>query len=444
MQRRRKLAAELFEKQAEIEKTEQAISEVEFQEQTKVMGGFQALITVLSPKGGTLRLSYNVNGVRWQPHYRVHGSTESKELSVVLGATIFQNSGEPWKDITLSLATSARQTEAAGPVLTPLRVYANDSKSGQSSSSQSVLPNEPQWRDPEFVARSFRLNQRAAMRQIKEITSPTEVQRQIADDAGQSVTDEVYVIDAPVSLESHNDPQGVLIFSETMEAEIYRVVTPLLSSFAHREALVMNESGHDLIAGPADVYLDENFVGQTRLPPTANGQTVRLGFGTDRQLRSRRELLSRTDSIKGGNRISKLQYRLVVSNFHKTPTKIRLEDRIPVATKDDSINVSLSETEEKRLSPDKLYQRLQRPTGILRWDIEVPARAFGSEAYDHEYEFSIELDRSKKISNKLITSVQARTCNLRNQIWMPLAEVAASAEEEVVVAAWEAAGCFNE
>ena len=365
------------------------------------MGGFQALISVLSPNGGTLRLSYNVNGVHWQPHYRVHGSTKSKELSVVLGATIFQNSGEQWENVILSLATSARQTEAAGPLLTPLRVYATDAKSGRSSSNQAVLPENPHWRGPKSFARSLRLNLRAAVRQIDEMTSSIEVQRRIADDAGQSVTDEVYVIDSPVSLDSHDDPQGVLIFSETMEAEIYRVVTPLLSSFAHREALVMNESGHDLISGAADVYLDQNFVGQIELPPTANGQTVRLGFGADRQLRTRRELLSRTDSIKGGNRISTLQYRLVVSNFHKTPTKIRLQDRIPIATKDDSINVSLPETEAERLSSDKLYQRLQRPTGILRWDLEIPAKAFGSDAYDHEYQFSIELDRSKTISNKL-------------------------------------------
>ena len=174
-------------------------------------------------------------------------------------------------------------------------------------------------------------------------------------------------------------------------------MTPLLSSFAFREALLLNDTGQTLIAGPADVYQENVFVGRIFMPPTAAGQKVTVGFGTDRQVRSRRELLQRDDAIRGGNRQSSLKYRLVVSNFHEKPVKIRLLDRIPIAAKDDSITVTLPSSETERLSKDPLYMRMQRPTGILRWDLDIPEKRFGSEAFDHEYEYSVELDRQQTI-----------------------------------------------
>jgi uncharacterized protein (TIGR02231 family) len=201
-------------------------------------------------------------------------------------------------------------------------------------------------------------------------------------------------------LDSHAQPQTVAILRTTVQGELYRVVTPLLSSFAFREAALVNESGQSLIAGSADVYLENKFVGRVQLPPTAAGQKLTIGFGNDRQVRTRRELLSRDEVIKGGNRRSELVYRLVVSNYHDALVAIRLLDRIPIAAKDDSINLTLSADETKRLSDDPLYQRMQRPTGILRWDIDVPGKRFGSEAFDHEYGYSIEHDREQTLVSK--------------------------------------------
>ena len=49
---------------------------------------------------------------------------------------------------------------------------------------------------------------------------------------------------------------------------------------------------------------------------------------------------------------------------------------------------------------------MQRPTGVLRWDLQIPAKSFGSDAFDHEYCYSIELDRQQTIvSNDLTESL---------------------------------------
>ena len=246
------------------------------------------------------------------------------------------------------------------------------------------------------MQRNLRLNLNASRRQVSELTKAAEVQRQLADDA-TAVTDEAYVIEGAVTIPSRPQLQTINILSEEIDGELNRVVTPLLSSFAFREAKLMNASGRHLISGSAKVYLNGAYVGKTTLPPTAAGQRLVIGLGTDRKIRTRRELLSRDETIQGGNRSTALKYRLVVSNYHERDIDIQLVDRIPVAAKDGSINVSLDGEAAEALSDDKLYRRMQRPTGVLRWDLAIPAKRFGSEAFDHEYQYSIEMDRQQTI-----------------------------------------------
>lgn len=416
MQRRRKLAEELYLQKDKIDDLNVELTRLQKTPRPKavVQATYDALLAVQSPNGGSLRLTYNVNQVGWTPRYMIRGSNANAEakFEIDLGAMIVQNSGEAWEDVQLSLATSTPNTRASGPLLTPLRVNAVEGPHNASHSGgfakQLTSQQSSQWLDTLAVAQNVQLNTDAGLRQIDELVSTGEVQRNVAADASAFTTDETYSIGDKVSLASRQNPQTVSILTKQLKGEMYRTATPLLSSFAFRSASLVNDSGQNLIAGPADVYLESKFVGRVQLPPTALGQKITVGFGADRQVRTRRELLSRGESIKGGNRRTDLKYRLVISNYHETPVAIRLLDRIPIAAQDNSINLTLTADENKRLSADPLYQRMERPTGILRWDIEIPAKRFGSEAFDHEYAYTIELDRQQTIvSNELIQRTES-------------------------------------
>lgn len=50
------------------------------------------------------------------------------------------------------------------------------------------------------------------------------------------------------------------------------------------------------------------------------------------------------------------------------------------------------------LSDDKLYVRREQPKGILRWEIDVPAEASGETARIVEYGYTIEYDRSFRLT----------------------------------------------
>lgn len=417
MERRRRLAAELLQTEAEIEQLQKDIAQNE-QQQNKLTSGnvkatFEALVSVDSPGGGTMRLVYDVENVHWMPRYTVRSAdpghnrpdendpeeNQQRKFSLQLNAVLVQDSGESWNDVSVTLSTSTPERHAARPLLTPLRVQAvyDGEHPIPMDEADDLHANLPEWLDQEVLQRNAHLNSVANQRQVNELTSAAEVQRKLAEDAGDDLSDETYQIENQMNIESHPQLQTIALLSVELQGKMHHVVTPLLSSFAFREAELTNSTGRNLIAGDADVYLDGVFVGRTTLPPTAASQRLTVGFGTDRQVRTRRELMSRDETLQGGNRRSTLKHRLVISNYHERPIDIRLLDRIPIAAKDGSISVDLDASSAAALSDDPLYVRMQRPTGVLRWDLQIPAKRFGSKTFDHEYSYSIELDRQQTI-----------------------------------------------
>ena len=373
---------------------------------------------------GMVRLSYRVNGCGWTPQYTIHGELGSEKFQLRYGALVTQTSGEAWEAVNLVLSTASASLNSAGPVLTPFRV----STSGGSYPSNAVqqqakapslgsgmdlklqfqnlksLQNQAEVRaendgyQPARKRRDLALNSLAGQIQHLELMANADSARSLAPDASEEVSTQTYVIPKPVSLNSRRDQQLVQITDSELPGEMYHVATPLLSSYAYREAALRNTESIGLMSGAASVYLDGRFVGQTTVPATASGQRLIVGFGADQQIRTRRELLKKTDQVYGGNRRQEFNYRLVVANFKAEPVTVRVLDRIPLAKEAQTVSVKL-DAPERPLSDDAMYLRIQRPGGILRWDAEIPAASFGGDAYDIDYNYSVEFDRNRLLAS---------------------------------------------
>lgn len=410
MQRRRSLAKEMHAARRDLQLKQRDVEE--FMRQTNrdakpaTAPTFDVVLTVDAPAGGLLRLSYWVDEVSWEPNYTIHATSAPEAVDqfvVQLDGNLTQKSGEDWKDVALAFCTGVPDLQANGPLLAPLRVSVDDN---QASGADAMAefgrvggPSQtlPAWEDPASWQRNLTLNTAAAGRQVFEINRQQSVQRELAEDANNNLTDETYRVSGRIDVTGNTNEQALTIFRINVSSPIYRVVTPLLSSFAYREAALSNQIGQNLVGGDATVFLDGRFVGRTTLPPTAAGGEFAVGLGADRQVRTRRELMTRSASIKGGNRLSKLEYRLVISNYHSNEIKIRLYDRVPISSDAGTVNVVTDSATLGTLSDDAKYRRMQRPTGILRWDLAIPAKRFGSDAYDHHYSYTVEVDRTRSV-----------------------------------------------
>ncbi|NUQ00304.1 MAG: DUF4139 domain-containing protein, partial [Armatimonadetes bacterium] len=236
----------------------------------------------------------------------------------------------------------------------------------------------------------------AAQLQRLELTAADEAIRGSRRAGGDSESLAVdYPMPGQVSLQSRNDQQMFRIAAVELQPSFHYSAVPLLSDFVYRAVEARNTSPLALLPGPYSAYVEGVFAGRGQLPLTASGQGLALGFGTESRLRVTRVLEEKQTAIRGGNKQLRYTYRFRLQNFMDRPATVRVWDRLP-QTPSEQVTVALVEPGAK-LSEDPLYQEIERPRGLLRWDIEVPAGASGAQAKSFAYTFQLEFDKNYDI-----------------------------------------------
>lgn len=381
-------------------------------------------VDVGSDSGGTLRVRYLAGNATWSPSYNVRRDAGGDLVTVEYNASIQQMTGEDWNDVRMTLSTATPALAAMAPTLEPLVLtlrppaemqqalgggdYQARRKSLESSkldidNRRAQLGNLSAQSQTEAVLGNAllerELNEVAGQIQVLELTTRGTVsggrdrdgRREDAFDEGLSVT---YELASTTTLPSRSDRQLVQIAAIPMQAEFYKTAIPVLTPYVYDEAQVVNTGNLVLLAGPVAAYAGGEFVGHGEMPTVSVGEDFTVGFGIDSSLRTRRELLSRSDRIQGGNRVVDLRYALVVENFGQEPAEVRLHDRLPHLP-EHAVRLT-PDTGDHALSDDPDYLRNQRPQGILRWDIAVPpTRADGETRID--YEVRLEYDKEMEL-----------------------------------------------
>ena len=372
----------------------------------------EAVLFVESRGDGEIRLRYLVNGATWEPSYTVDTDASRTGVEVEYFAAIHQMSGEDWGDVQMTLSTATPSLAARAPTLEPLRVALTSGVPMPSGAEADSLRDSYRMRkmQAEQQREQFagvrisgeagqnqrldrELNELSANLWVLEAASAGRMDRrelgEVDSGPGISVT---YEVEQRTSLPSRADRQQVRIASLVMPGNFYKVAAPDLSSQVFDEAMVTNDSDVVLLAGPVSTHSDGRFVGYGDMPMVAAGESFIVGFGIDTSLRASRELVGRTESVQGGNRVAELTFALTLQNFGDRPADVRLMDRLPTSEGAD-IRVILSPDAESALSQDRDYQREARKKGILRWDVTVAPGAVGERTLVREFGVRIEHDR---------------------------------------------------
>lgn len=380
------------------------------------------LLTGDAKPGEPLRLRYLVDDATWEPSYTLAAETSGAHDSMNLKyfASIRQMSGEDWSNVSMVLSTATPSLVAAPPILAPMpitlasapaqafasyddarrelfnqqrkserdRAMNSPARGGGDGQASAEAPGEKDLADKS-------LNKVAGQMQVLDILAAGRVERghrpaSAPSEEGLSVT---YGVEGKASLPSRSDQQMVEISGSKIPATFTKIAMPVLTQYVYDQATGMNTSGTVYLAGPTTSYVDGAFVGGGVLPTTAAGEGITAGFGIDSSLRTRRELLTRGESVQGGNRVIELTYRLTVENFGSGAAPVRLLDRLPkpdAGRSDVTVKLVRSGPE---LSSDADYLATQSKEGILRWDLVVPAGAAGRQATVVEYTFRLEYDK---------------------------------------------------
>lgn len=363
----------------------------------------------------TLRLNYLVAQASWQPMYNLRCDGKGRQVALEYNALVQQMSGEDWNGVKLTLSTASPSMLAEAPLLTPLWVAlrAGPAKGAQpvagvvyrgQREAETGLRQAMRQRAAQAggkpggrVEGDWGLNTWANRLQMLDLTAGRDVL--LAGGAPEAADEALSVnYDLPGSLTvaSRSDQQMIQIASLKLQGEFYYLAVPMLTSYVYQQADIVNTSDVALLSGPVNSYVAGQFMGSGRIPMVAKGQRFTVGFGVDSQLRAARELADKADRIQGGNRELTFKYRLLIANYKDEKVQVRLMDRIP-DPKGADVRVTLISPGEP-LTQDKVYLRTIRRMGILRWQIDVPAKAAGATAKTLEYEFKMEFDRNMRVA----------------------------------------------
>lgn len=315
-------------------------------------------VTVLleAAKAGdfALDLSYTVRNARWTPTYVVRALPDTGEAELALSAVVQQKSGESWEGVRMALSTSSPALDSKPAELQPwlLDIWV-----------------------PRPIARSYdRAEEGAKMmmaaRPAAEAPTPppppapreAEVETADVAESGLHVN---FEIKRTVDVPSDGAPHKLPIDAPTVKAAFDYAAVPQSREAAYLRGGLTNTLAYPLLAGPADLFIGQDFVGAMSLPFTAAGDEAKLFFGEDGQIRVETEQVKREKS--GGGLLSKteklrLVRRITVQNLRKVPVTVDVADRLPV-----SQNAKI-EVKDVSLSPAPAKKG---DNGLLNWTVSL-------------------------------------------------------------------------
>ncbi len=105
-------ARDLTDLQDELKRARQALAALVPEREDRAM--LAVSVRSDTPAEGTLTVTYNIYQAGWQPVYDLRLARDTGALDIERGALIYQDTGENWADVALTLST-ARPTEQTEP-----------------------------------------------------------------------------------------------------------------------------------------------------------------------------------------------------------------------------------------------------------------------------------------------------------------------------------------
>jgi uncharacterized protein (TIGR02231 family) len=371
---------DIQQQQQQLDKQLQALqSQLKQQKTPHNLENFQINVAIEPAGAGEFQLevTYMVNRATWKPLYDLRVQRQDREIQLSYLAEITQTSGEDWTDVNLNLSTAKPGLGSIPPKLNPWYLYVSPPPEIRSKRSESLAsPPAPLMAylgsADDFEESSMVEQERGGF-----------VEDYVAESSRAEVSQQGSVVTFQLgdgsNIPSDGTPHKVTVLYDRFPCEFTYLAMPRLVSFAYLQTKAKNHpTGATLLAGKANIFQDEMFVGTTQLENIAPGQEFKLNLGIDEGLNIERELVERQVDKKflGGQRRISYAYRLAIANLLKQPVQLELNEQIP-HSRNEQIKVKLTKS-----TPSIPLGELSR----LTWELNLATES-KTEVY---YQFTIE------------------------------------------------------
>lgn len=295
----------------------------------------------------TLKLVYLVDNSGWNPYYDLRVANISDPVLLFLKANVVNNTGLDWKGVRLSLSTANNAGSVDCPMLMPLYADVPQTISEVAigfSRSNTMRPPTP------AAAGADSRDMREQSRSAAEMT---------VTEQGELALD--FIIALPYDIPADGKEHQVDILQQPLQGEFRHFAVPKLD----RDAFLVMYIRQDLLRGPANVYFEGAFVGQTFINTDNPADSMRISLGRDPKVLLQRVQAAEFSSrqVIGPNVTQRVAFDITVRNNKREAVSIQVEDQIPVS-RDKRIRIDLLESSGATLNAE---------TGKLSWDLSLKA-----------------------------------------------------------------------
>lgn len=316
------------------------------------------------------QLTYVVHGASWSPLYDVRFNQNNLTLEAI--AQISQNSGEDWPDVQLAVSTAR---PALNQRLPELHTWYIDhfrprppaapmmSKSAMSVRGMMEEESEADMDDMMMMADEMPMPK---MERAEAVVAHVE-------SSGTAVT---FQLPSTSTIPSDGSPHKAVISRTELPTQIDYLSVPKHTDAVFRRLTIDNTGEAPLLAGSANLFVDDEYIGRTHIQYTPVGDEIELLLGVEERITVSRELVKRDVDKRflRDNRQLRYGYEIKMKNLLETAVHIELHDHIPVS-RHEQIKVKL----EKAVPDITEHSDLN----LLKWKLTLATQAERTIMYEY-------------------------------------------------------------
>jgi len=332
-----------------------------------------------------MSLKYLVSDCGWAATYDLSAIDINQKINLKYKAQVYNNTGNDWKDVALTLSTGDPNLSASHPELSPWYLnyysaayinsksdkkyyapkgleqdYRNDVVSNINIANQRAYDNYYTLDDAEKMNGQLSMNKLELSKNQVVGNAPVQL-RQI--EISELTTE--FIIENKFSCPTDAKPYTVNVKEMDLDATFSHITVPKLDKAAFLMANIVGWQDLDLIPGPTNVYFAGVYVGMSDINTRNVSDTLSLSFGRDNKVVVMRKLKKELSSKKiiGNSKKDSYIYEIAIRNNRTSPINIKVYDQVPISNNTD-ITVTV----------DQLSEGVQDlTTGEVKWNLTIPS-----------------------------------------------------------------------
>ena len=299
----------------------------------------------------TFKCSYIVTNAYWTPIYDIRAKNVNEPLHLDCRAKVVQNTGYDWKDVQLKLSTANPSANHNRPILYPIYVdfFQPDYYSLKLKKSAAPVMQMMEKASSNMAYISGGLADKVAEQEYVDGLKADD--NKVTIQEGDMAVE--YTIATVQDVESDNQEHIVGIQEIEMPAIYNYHTVPKLDLNAYLLARVTNWAKYNLLAGEANIFFDDNYVGKSYLNPNVSSDTLLISLGRDEKISVKRMKLNDFSSKKlfGQNIKETKVFETTIKNNKNTAIEIEVLDQYPIS-RNSQIEVSTDDLKDAQVTEE--------------------------------------------------------------------------------------------